>query len=213
MSRSVIVLGGGGHARVVIDALLAGGRQVLGIVDPKSDLTLPAGVRRLGADLSGLRPAEAELALGIGSVDVGEKNPRPRLFLEGNAAGFTFVVLRHPSAVVAGDVVLGEGAQIMAGAIIQTGARIGRNVIVNTRASVDHDCRIGDHVHIAPGVILSGGVEIGAGAHLGTGAIVVQGIVIGAEAMIGAGALVRHPVAPGARVKADSQAGLAGEKA
>src|SRR6185369_4434976 len=183
MTKPVVILGGGGHARVVIDALRCAGHTIAGVIDPKPEVaqTLPSGVTWLGADLSKVRAGEVQLAIGVGSLDVGVKNPRP-------------------SAIVAGDVELGEGSQIMAGAILQTGVRTGVNCIVNSGASLDHDCRLGDHVHIAPGAVLSGTVEIGYGCHLGTGAIVIQNIRIGAEAMIAAGAVVSRDVPAMARV-------------
>ena len=134
------------------------------------------------------------------------QSTRAQAFLRlGKAAGFTFISFNHPSAVLAADTSIGEGAQIMAGAVLQPGVSLGINCIVNTRASLDHDCRIGDHVHIAPGAVLSGGVTIGDGCHIGTGAIVIQNIRIGAGAMIAAGAVITRDVLPGARVKPGPQ--------
>lgn len=200
LMKPVAVLGGGGHSRVVLDVLRAMSRVIHGVIDPKATIALGDGVRLLGPDLGSIDPAECDLALGVGSVGTGERNPRPRMFAEGKAAGFHFVTLRHPSVIVAQDVEVGEGTQIMAGSVVQPGVVLGRNVIINTSASIDHDCHIGDHVHVAPGVVLSGGVVIEEGAHLGTGAIVIQGIRIGAGAMIGAGAVVTQTVPAGARV-------------
>jgi sugar O-acyltransferase (sialic acid O-acetyltransferase NeuD family) len=207
MTKPVVILGGGGHARVVIDALRCAGHVIAGVIDPKADVAknLPAGITWLGEDLSKARAAEVQLAIGVGSLDVGAKNPRPRLFNEAKAGGFDILSFRHPSAIVAGDVELGEGAQLMAGAILQPGVRLGVNCIVNSGASLDHDCRIGDHVHIAPGVVLSGAVEIGDGCHLGTGAIVIQNIRISASAMIAAGAIVTRDVPLNARVMSGPQ--------
>ena len=85
-------------------------------------------------------------------------------------------------------------AQIMAGAIIQSGTALGRDAIINTCARVDHDCRIGDHVHVAPGATLSGGVVIGAGSHIGVAAAVIQSVSIGRNCLIGAGTVVLRDV-------------------
>jgi UDP-perosamine 4-acetyltransferase len=202
MTKPVVILGGGGHARGVIDALRCAGHTIAGVIDPKPEVakSLPSGIAWLGADLSKTRAADVQLAIGVGSLDVGAKNPRPKLFQEAKAGGFQILSFRHPSAIVAGDVTLGEGAQLMAGVILQPGIRTGVNCIVNTGASLDHDCRLGDHVHVAPGVVLSGTVEVGDGSHLGTGAIVIQNIKIGAEAMIAAGAVVTRDVPAHARV-------------
>jgi sugar O-acyltransferase (sialic acid O-acetyltransferase NeuD family) len=207
MTMPIIVIGGGGHATVVVDTLRAAGLAVSGVIDPRPEAAghLPAGVQVIGRNLDAIRPDRVQVVLGVGSIDVAEKNPRPRIYAEAKAAGFTFVVLRHPSAVVSACASLGDGAQIMAGAILQPGVFLGVNCIVNTGASLDHDCRIGDHVHIAPGAVLSGGVIVGDGSHIGTGAIVIQNVRIGAGSMIAAGAVVTRDVLPGARVRPGPQ--------
>jgi UDP-perosamine 4-acetyltransferase len=209
MTKPVVILGGGGHARVVIDALRCAGYVIAGVIDPKDDVeeTLPDDITWLGKDLSRARPGEVQVAIGVGSIDVGAKNPRPMVFNEAKSAGFELLSFRHPSAIVAGDVELGEGAQIMAGAILQPGVRLGVNCIVNTGVRLDHDCWIGDHVHIAPGAVLSGTVAVGDGCHLGTGAVVIQNIRIGAEAMIAAGAIITRDVRANARVAPGPQTG------
>lgn len=197
MISTVIILGAGGHAKVLIDALLASSVVIVGIVD--QDLTLKGetilGVPIIGDDeiVCGFHPTQVKLINGLGSIGLPAK--RQQIFERFKGLGYSFATVVHPSAVVATGVDLGEGAQIMAGAVIQPGSRIGCNVIINTRASVDHDCMIGDHTHIAPGVTLSGGVKIGAGCHLGTSATVIQGVCIGEESLIGAGSLVLKDVA------------------
>ena len=115
--------------------------------------------------------------------------------------GYDFSTVIHPSAVVTSDVILGEGSQGMSGEVIQPGSHIGCNTIINTRASVDHDCIIGDHVHISPGVTLSGGVDIGAGSHIGTGATLIQGISIGCGCLVAAGAVVVKDITDGEMVR------------
>jgi UDP-perosamine 4-acetyltransferase len=195
MSKPVAVLGGGGHARVVIDVLRLMRRDIIGIIDPRQPVDLPPGLAWIGSDLSQLQPAEVELAIGVGSIDVGSKNPRPRLFDDARRAGFTLATLIHPSAILAGDARWGEGCQIMAGCVIQPGTVLGENVLVNTRASIDHDCRIAGNVHLAPGTVLSGAVTVGDGSHLGTGANVIQGIQIGREVMVAAGCTITSNLA------------------
>ena len=202
MNKPVVIVGGGGHAKVVADLLSALGRPIRGVVAPEGP-GCPAvglGLAYLGDDdaLLGLDRGSVALALGVGGVR--PTDARRALFERLKAAGFSFATLCHPSAVVAGDVELGEGSQIMAGAVVQTGCRIGANVIVNTRVALDHDCLVGDHVHLATAAAISGGVAIGAGAHLGTGAVVIQGLRIGAGALVAAGAVVVADVAGGAAV-------------
>ncbi len=199
MNPPILVIGGGGHGRVVIEALLAAGAEVAGVIDPHPSVaaTLPDGVPWLGGDetLADYKPEEYQLANGIGGV--GEPHRRS-VFERLGAAGYSFVRVRHPAASVArAGVVLGEGCQIMAGAMIQPGVRIGADAIINTRAAVDHDCRVGEHCHIAPGAVLCGDVVVGAGSHVGAGAVLIQGVVIGSFSIIGAGAIILRDVADG----------------
>lgn len=207
MPADVIVLGAGGHARVVIDGLRRAGFLVIGACAPElaAGRTGPLGVPALGRDdaLENYDRSTLLLANGVGST--GTPELRQRVFEVKVAQGWSFVVLVHPAAVTAGNCELGDGAQIMAGAVLQSGARIGRNTIVNTSASVDHDCAIGDHVHIAPGAVLSGDVTVGTGSHIGTGAVVTQGVVIGDDVLIGAGATITRAVASGDRIKAGAR--------
>ena len=84
----------------------------------------------------------------------------------------------------------GEGVQLMAGAVIQPNVSIGENTLINTSASIDHDCQIGAHVHIAPGTVLSGNVCVQDETHIGTSATVIQNIKIGTKCTIGAGSVV-----------------------
>lgn len=175
---------------------------ILGLVDLDASRigTEVLGHRVIGGDDAVLcHPAESlRLANGVGSVR--STAARRGVFLRFSMRGYRFVTVVHPAAVVATNAELGEGVQLMAGAIVQPGVRIGRDAIVNTGATVDHDCRIGDHVHIAPGATLSGDVEIGEGTHVGAGATVIQGVRIGASCVVGAGALVLRNVADGATV-------------
>lgn len=203
MSLPVIVLGAGGHAKVLIEALLKSGNLIAGIVDPDPKLADVEilGVHVLGGDnvVNEFSPFEIQLVNGLGSVGLPVK--RQQLFERFKGMGYKFATVVHPSAVVALDVVLGEGVQVMAGVVIQSGCCIGFNSIVNTRASVDHDCIIGDHVHIAPGVTFSGCVNFGIGSHIGTGATVIQGISIGRSCLVAAGAVVTKNITDGVMVR------------
>lgn len=202
MTLPVLIIGAGGHARVLIEAVLASGTPIAGIVDidPVLKGKIVQGVPVLGGDavVDNFPSGEFRLVNGIGSIR--DTRRRRELFERFSARGYFFATVVHPAAVVASDAVLYEGAQIMAGAIIQPGCRIGQNSIINTKASADHDCQIGAHVHVAPGVTLSGDVRIGDHAHVGTGATVIQGVVIGAGSLVAAGAVVVRDVAAGAWV-------------
>jgi len=202
MTRPVMVVGAGGHAKVVIATLQAGSIEIIGVTDSNLDKVgkLVLGIPVVGTDKAILEydPEKILLANGIGSVDL--PTIRTEIFSYFKNLGYSFITPIHPSAVVASEVTLGEGAQIMAGAIIQPGCHIGSNSIVNTGASVDHDCLIGSHVHLAPRVTLSGGVEIGDGVHVGTGAVIIQGVHIGRNGLVGAGAVVLKDVVENTKV-------------
>jgi sugar O-acyltransferase (sialic acid O-acetyltransferase NeuD family) len=192
MTVPVIIVGAGGHARVLLDALVLSGTPVHGFTD--SDVRL-SGTRVLGYPVLGddsvlhsLSPKKFQLVNGIGSVGV--MTARRRIAEELLPRGWTFATVVHPAATVSGTAKLEPGAQVFAGAIVQTGCRIGIGAIVNSGAIVEHDCNIGSYVHVAPGATLSGNVVIGDESHIGAGAVVIQGIRLGFRTTVGAGAVV-----------------------
>ena len=196
--KPLLILGGGGHARVLINTLQQSGYSILGITDPdvKKHGSSLEGIAIIGDDskLSCFSVEEILLVNAIGSVR--GTHDRGSLFMNFRQKGFVFAQVIHPAAVVSPGVVLGEGVQVMAGAVIQPGCYIGDNSLINTKVSVDHDCRIGMHVHLAPGVTISGEVTIDDNVHLGCGATVIQGIRLGEGSIIGAGAVVLEDVEP-----------------
>jgi len=201
---SLIVLCAGGHARVVIEALRSRGARPTAVTDRDSSRvgTFLGGIPIIGSDedILEMQSDSVELANGLGNRASGSSpglSGRRELFGRFAALGYAFPVISHVSAVIASDVSPGEGAQVMAGAIIQPGALIGRNVLVNTRAVVEHDCQIGDHSHIAPGAVLCGGVSVGEGTHVGAGAVVLGGISLGVGSVVAAGAVVAKDVGAG----------------
>lgn len=196
----MILLGSGGHARVLLDVLRLRGRRVLFAVDADAAThgrSVAGIVVRGGDDLvQEYAPDQVLLVHGVGSVRQCES--RCQLFERMKSRGYGFARIVHPSAVIASSTVLGEGVQILAGAVVQPDCRLDENVIVNTNASVDHDGWIGRHAHVGPGATLCGGVVVGERSHVGTGATIVQGRTIGARALIGAGAVVLRDVPDGA---------------
>lgn len=202
MSVPFLIIGAGGHGRVVADLIAAGGHDVLGFLDSNQALhgQTVDGLKVLGGDdyLAKCTPAGIRLANGIGAVS--SLDLRSRIFTRLNAAGYRFEPLVHPRAIVAVTATIGAGAQIMAGAVVQAGARIGENVIVNTGAIVDHDCQVGRHAHIAPGATLCGNVQAGEGCYIGASSTVIQGVRIGAGAFIAAGSVVIADVSDAARM-------------
>lgn len=200
MSRPLVIVGFGGHGRVLADALTAAGREIRGVLDRNAQAIEGTDLAWLGTDErhEGLDPDEVDLVHGVGHV--GDAKLRRSIARRLEADGFRFATVVHPTAVVSSGAVLYDGAQVMAGAVVQTGARIGAFAIVNSGAVVDHDCCIGAYAHIAPGAALSGDVSLGEGALVGTGAAVIQGVSVGVGAIVGAGAAVVRDVAAGATV-------------
>lgn len=199
----VVLLGAGGHAKVLHAAARACARRIVGICDPQLARNGDAswqGTPVLGDDnaLKALDVTGIELLLGVGPL-VGT-NSRTVLHRRLGQAGFRFAHLVHPTAWVADDVVLAEGVQVMAGAIVQPGCAIGKHCVVNTGATVDHDCVLGDDVHIAPGATVCGGVRIGDGAFIAAGAVIGPGVALGSGVVIGAGVVVLADVGAGSRV-------------
>ena len=191
MAKPVYLLGGGGHGRVVLNALLSSGVNVAGVLDPNlkvGDLVFGVPVRGGDEFLDQLSPESVLLVNGLGANPYVDN--RKRLFEEMKTRGFLFDVVRHPSAVIERECNLGASSQIMAGAVLQNRIQIGDNAVINTHASVDHDCVIGTHTFVSPGVVLSGDVLVGESTFIGAGAVVLPGIEIGINVVIGAGAVV-----------------------
>ena len=193
-----VILGGGGHARVLIDSLQAGG-TVEPVVVLDQDRIL-WGKQLLGVPILGgdeLLPDLVEqgitfFVVGVGGV--GDNDPRRRLFELGLKHGLKPLSVLHPHAMVSTHATVGEGSVIFPTAVVNAGATLGVNVIVNTGAIVEHDCELGDHVHLATGSRLCSTVRVGDGAHIGAGATVLQRRSIGAGAIVGAGAVVINDV-------------------
>ncbi len=201
---SIILLGGGGHARVLIDLIHVGKEyQISGILDPDLQVGQKVkGISVLGTDAelpNLLDQGITNIVIAVGSVR--SNLLRKKLFEQSEALGFKIPVLVHPRSIVSADVQLSDGVQVMAGAIIQTDTTVGEGAVINTGVQVDHECHIGNQSFLSPGVVLSGGVVVGDNAFLGAGAVVIQGVKIGEGAVIAAGAVVVQDVKSGALVK------------
>lgn len=186
--RSLLILGGGGHGRVVADAAIAAGWEKVAFLDDRfPDVRRSGDFEIIGStDVSSRLADEWRNAIAA----VGASRRRMELMRVAQASGFKLPNVIHPSAVLSPRAVLGIGIFLGPGTVVNTGATLADGVIVNTRASIDHDCQIGEGCHLAPGVTLSGNVTIGARSWIGTGASVIQGVRIGEDATVGAGAAV-----------------------
>ena len=201
MSR-IIVVGGGGHAKVVISVLRRLPWDIAGYTDSR-DRGAILGVARIGDDsaLPGLLEADPQMEaiIGIGKIDTS----RARLQLQDElaAAGLGFPAIVSPQAVVNEEVSLGPGTVVLDGAVVNSGTLAGRGCIFNTNSTVDHDCRIGHDVHVAPGATVSGGVTVGDDCMIGAGATLIHGVTICPGVLVGAGATVVGDIAaPGTYV-------------
>lgn len=196
-----VILGAGGHACVLIDALQSGVSEFEFVVlesDKKLHGEKLLGVPILGDDslLPELRQrGDVRFIIGVGGI--GNTAPRRRLYEMASSAGLSPMRVLHPASICSPTAVLGEGAQLLAGCVVNTDATIGVNTIVNTSAVIEHGCRIGGHVHVASSATLCGDVVVGEGAHIGAGATIKQGISIGRGAVVGAGAVVIKDVPAG----------------
>lgn len=184
------LIGAGGHAKVIIDILQLGGQPVDGLF--VRDIIIES---LMGYQVQGEHEVQQnhELIIAVGD-NLTRKKIADRL------SGNNFTVAVHPSAVIAKGVKPGNGTVVMGNSIINTDTKIGKHVIINTSASVDHDCIIEDFVHIAPNSTLCGGVTVGEGTLVSSGAVVIPNVSIGKWATIGAGAVVIRDVPDGAKV-------------
>jgi len=190
--NQIYILGGGGHAKVVASAAISAGFEIIHIFDDDKNQwgTSICGVSVIGpcARIQEYPPRPTIIAIG-------DNSHRFTLAGQFNLPWQTIIDLHayvHPSAVC------DEGTVVLPGAVVQIDSHLGKHVIVNTSASIDHDCRLGDFVHIAPGVRLAGNVRIGRGVLVGLGVVALPGVAIGNGAVIGAGAVVTRDVPDGA---------------
>jgi sugar O-acyltransferase (sialic acid O-acetyltransferase NeuD family) len=189
---SVLILGAGGHGKVIADILLKQGVSIAGFLDdnPSTWGSKALGLPILGGIDEYTQYTPTGLILGIGSNQV-----RQRIVSRlGQTVEPLWINAVHPTATIALDVQLGKGVVLAAQTVINTGSRIGNHVIVNTGATIDHDCNVQDFCHIAPGVHMAGGVTVGTGTLLGIGAAVTPYRTIGAWSTVGAGATVVHDI-------------------
>lgn len=200
-TKPVVILGAGGHARVLLSLLSTQARQVIAILDDNPtkhgkplDKTGPAITGDLDA-VKQYQPNEVELVNAIGSVR--HPTARQAVYDSYTRLGYLFATLWHNAATIDCGAFIEPTSQIMASATVQRGAQVYANTLINTGTIIDHDTTIGEHTHVAPGATLCGDVTIGKGCHIGAGATIIQGITLGPGVVVGAGATVLEDVAEG----------------
>ena len=188
-STRLLIVGAGGHGKVVAETALASGRwKEVAFLDGRyPQLSSAIGWPVVGSDAE---PAGFLNDHPEAFVAIGDNQIRVSRILALQALGFRVPALVHPAAWVSPSAILGAGSVVMAGGIINACADLGRGCIVNTGATVDHDCVLADGVHISPGAHVGGASAIGERSWVGVGAAIRHGVRIGADVMIGAGAAV-----------------------
>lgn len=187
--RPIVVIGEGGHSKVVQDIIAAEGLyQVIAVLDDKYDDVFDHKQVVIGPISYAeklIEETNAVFVIAIGNNRVREKIAR-MLF----KAGAVFEKIIHPFSSVSPSARIGAGTVVMAGSVINADAVIGEHVIINSGAVVEHDNQIGDFAHISPGAVLTGNVSVGTGAHIGAGATVIPGKSVGDWSVVGAGTVV-----------------------
>lgn len=185
MCKEVVIIGAGGHAKVIADITIKSGDEVLGFLDDNKDIQnkeIYMGRKVIGEIKDINKFKDNYFVVGIGNNKI-----RKEISLKYNLKWYTAI---HPNTIIATDVQIGEGTIIMPGVVINPGTIIGKHCIVNTSSSVDHDNILEDYVHISPGVHLAGTVVVKEGTWLGVGVIVKNNVIIEKNNIVGAGALV-----------------------
>ena len=187
----LIIFGAGGHSKVLIDLVSLSDNKIIGVVDPKlnpGNLFLGISVYSEQELFNQWEIGEIGILNGVGGMP--NNTNRPNLTKKLNKMGYIMTSVVHKTAFVSHNSIISDGVQIMAGAILQPNVYVGKDTIINTSVSIDHDCHIGQYCHIAPGSTLSGNVVIGDNCHIGTGTVVVNNVTIGKNSVIGAGSVV-----------------------
>ncbi|WP_433640179.1 acetyltransferase [Kluyvera georgiana] len=202
--KPLVIIGGGGHASVIVDMLKQQKRDIVAIISP-DDVTkrnVYTGIDVLTNDneIVRFKPEDVRLVNGIGALPGSEIRYKVNLFFK--RMGYTFETIVADNAYVSSFSFLEEGVQIFPGAIVQTGSHIGAHTIINTRATIEHDVLLGAYNSISPGVIICGQCKTEEHVFIGAGATVIQNIEIGSRATIMANTLVTENVQPQQKIYA-----------
>ena len=199
MPKQLLIIGAGGHGKVVADAAMRQGNweKIVFLDDRFPHLTSVMGIEVIAQinDCEQFSDSNTQVIVAIGNAQVREKIQEQL-----SHRGISIATVCHPSAIVAQSAQIKAGTVIFAAAVINPDVKIGRGVIVNTGAIVEHDCEIGDWTHLCPKVACAGNVKIGSQVWVGMGANIIQNVAVGNLAVIGAGAVVVREVTNHQRV-------------
>jgi UDP-perosamine 4-acetyltransferase len=199
-TRRVLLIGAGGHARVCLEALRdMGDLEVIGAVSADGTGVAGLGVPVLGMESEVTNITQSQLNITL-CVAIGDNATRRAVTKRLTESGQSITQAISRFAMISSTAFCGDGVQLLPGAVVNAATELGAGTIVNTNASIDHDCHVGEFVHVAPGAAIGGGVTIGDLAFIGLGARVLPGLTISAGAIVGAGAVVIADVPPGATV-------------
>lgn len=177
--KKLVIVGASGHGKVIADIAVLNGYHNISFLDDDASVKECAGFPVIGTT-SELDAVDGDIIIAIGNSSVREK-------MQSKCHPITLI---HPNAIIGRNVIIGEGSVVMAGAVINPETRIGKGCIINTCASVDHDCVLDDFVHVAVGAHVCGTVKIGRNTWVGAGSIVSNNISVGEKTTLGAGAVV-----------------------
>ena len=191
MNKNVIIMGAGGHSKVIADIIVKSQDNVLGFLDDNIPINTviikEKKLKVLGKIEDSIKIKEQnndiEFVIGIG-------NNKTRKAIAENYPDLNYYTAIHPSSQIALDVKIEDGTVIMANACINTSTTIGKHCIINTGAIIEHDNIIEDYVHISPNATLCGTVKIGELTHIGAGSTIKNNTKICSNCIIGAGAVV-----------------------
>ncbi|MFC1537158.1 acetyltransferase [Pseudomonadota bacterium] len=190
----LILIGAGGHAHACIDVIEQQGQyRIAGLVGMPEELhTRHLGYSVIAADSDLAQIANEYQYAFIGVGQIGSPDSRIRLYEQATELGLQLPIVIAPTAYVSHHASIGAGSIVMHGAVVNAGARVGINCIINTCALLEHEATAEDFCHISTGSILNGDVHIGAGGFIGSGSVVKQGVTIGKGCVVGMGLSVRH---------------------
>ena len=187
MNKRLVIIGAGGHGKVVADIAKNNGYEDIVFIDDNKALTACGNYPVIGSIEEAFRYTDRDFVVAIGNAKIRQKVQS--MLTE---RGLQIATLIHPNAVIGEHVTISEGSVVMAGVVVNPYTKIGRGCILNTCSSLDHDCIIGDFVHISVGAHVAGTVTIGDRSWIGIGASVSNNMGIVSDCMIGAGAVVIH---------------------